>query len=196
MLRRSFLKAVIEGLSGLVTATMVIPGLRFLFHTHGRSRKQGEFVRVATLSALPPGEPMRVVIHASRWDAFIHQPPGPIGSVWLVRDLENPDESEVAAASGRKPEEIESATPAVRCWQTICPHLGCGIDFDARRGAFTCPCHASEFDRSGRVRYGPSPRDMDELACRIGERDANGRRWVEVRYEEFKTGVPHRTALA
>jgi Rieske Fe-S protein len=89
--------------------------------------------------------------------------------VWLIRD---------------------DADPAkVRCLQTICPHLGCGIEFSADREAFTCPCHASEFDKTGRQRFGPSPRDLDALACHIEEAHPGGQQWVVVDYREFRTGT-------
>ena len=72
----------------------------------------------------------------------------------------------------------------VRCFQTSCPHLGCGVDYSADRKAFTCPCHASEFAVDGTPRFGPSPRPMDQLACRVTEPDGQGQRWIEVDYQE------------
>ncbi len=42
---------------------------------------------------------------------------------------------------------------------TVCPHLSCVV---ARHedGSFTCPCHGSKFDVTGRVTGGPSPRGL------------------------------------
>ena len=42
---------------------------------------------------------------------------------------------------------------------TVCPHLGCLV---AREddGDFTCPCHGSRFDASGKAVSGPSPRGL------------------------------------
>ncbi|MEK7848514.1 MAG: ubiquinol-cytochrome c reductase iron-sulfur subunit [Chloroflexota bacterium] len=51
-----------------------------------------------------------------------------------------------------------------------CTHLGCVVPWRADeaseddlspRGRFTCPCHASIFDRYGRVKGGPAPRPLD-----------------------------------
>jgi Rieske Fe-S protein len=81
---------------------------------------------------------------------------------------------------------------AIRCVQAMCPHLGCGIDFVPDRRVFTCPCHASEFDAAGQRRFGPSPRDMDELECRVSPPDERGERWIEVKYVEFRTGIPQK----
>jgi cytochrome b6-f complex iron-sulfur subunit len=43
----------------------------------------------------------------------------------------------------------------------ICPHLGCIVSEDPRADGFTCPCHGSQFDASGRVLSGPAPRRLD-----------------------------------
>ena len=42
---------------------------------------------------------------------------------------------------------------------TVCPHLGCVV---ARHddGGYTCPCHGSKFDTTGKVTGGPSPRGL------------------------------------
>jgi hypothetical protein len=37
---------------------------------------------------------------------------------------------------------------------------------------------------------------MDELACRVTDPDEDGQRWVEVRYQEFRTGVADRSSIA
>ena len=48
----------------------------------------------------------------------------------------------------------------------ICTHLGCvpvGQDGDSvgEFGGWFCPCHGSHYDRSGRIRKGPAPRNLD-----------------------------------
>jgi nitrite reductase/ring-hydroxylating ferredoxin subunit len=116
--------------------------------------------------------------------------------VWLV-----PESSKAAGGvlSNETPRVVTDLgaqqTTGLKCYQTICPHLGCGTDFDAARGRFVCPCHASDFDLSGRVLSGPSPRGLDELACRISGPAPDGARWVEVEYREFKTGTAERERL-
>jgi menaquinol-cytochrome c reductase iron-sulfur subunit len=52
---------------------------------------------------------------------------------------------------------------ALTCLSAICPHAGCGIDFDDKKQKFVCPCHNSTFAIDGRREEGPSPRDMDRL---------------------------------
>ena len=140
------------------------PGLGFLLDPLRRSGRRRGFIPIATLDTAALDRPTRVVISADRWDAYTHYPPGPIGQVWLVREGQGEPE------------------PKVRCYQAVCPHLGCIIDYASTRAKFYCPCHASEFDISGRRGIGPSPRDMDELQCRVTQPDQHGRRWIEVRY--------------
>lgn len=48
----------------------------------------------------------------------------------------------------------------------ICTHLGCvpvGQDGSSvgEFGGWFCPCHGSHYDRSGRIRKGPAPRNLD-----------------------------------
>ena len=74
-------------------------------------------------------------------------------------------------------------------FSTVCPHLGCGIDFDEKAGKFNCPCHASAFDLDGRCLGGPSPRGLDELEARVEGRD------VLVRYQRFRVGTAKREPI-
>ncbi len=89
-----------------------------------------------------------------------------LGAVWLRRG----PGGNIAALSG------------------TCPHLGCGIDFDAK-GAFACPCHDSKFGPDGAYQKGPSPRSMDPLPVRL----ADGR--VLVQALRFATGSKARRKI-
>ncbi len=175
MQRRTFLKAIAAGLNSLVGLAIIVPGISFLLDPLRRTSRERGFLRVGSLTSLISGRPQRFTVLSDRWDAYTRHPPGPIGSVWLL------------------PKDGEDR---VRCLQVICPHLGCAIDYAADRNAFQCPCHTSEFDVAGRRRFGPSPRDMDELECRITEPDESGARWVEVRYQEFQIGVSQKRPTA
>jgi len=48
-----------------------------------------------------------------------------------------------------------------------CPHLGCGVDWDATADQFRCPCHGGVFDLQGRVLEGPPPRPLEQLVAKI-----------------------------
>jgi ubiquinol-cytochrome c reductase iron-sulfur subunit len=43
----------------------------------------------------------------------------------------------------------------------ICPHLGCiPTGYKGPFGGWSCPCHYSYYDTSGRIRTGPSPKNL------------------------------------
>ncbi len=175
--RRWFLRAIAALVNVAVGAALAIPGIRFVTASLRRRGTEQSFVRVALLESVPFELPFRAPVVMVRRDAFVRFPPGPIGNVWLFRQAD------------------VDGTPRLQCWQTICPHLGCGIDFSKEADAFNCPCHAAEFDKSGRRTSGPSPRDMDRLECRVAAPDEEGKRWVEVRYHRFEPGVANRRVL-
>jgi nitrite reductase/ring-hydroxylating ferredoxin subunit len=175
--RRGFLTGIAGLFQALIGCFVVIPGARFVLDPLWSKRKTARFLRVAPLSAVTATKPVRVTVHADRWDAFTHHPPGAIGSVWLQRLND------------------QEGAPRVRCLHTTCPHLGCGIDHAADRSRFFCPCHASDFDENGKRLLGPAPRDMDDLPCRVTHPDDNGDRWIEVEYQDFQTGTPEQRAM-
>jgi Rieske Fe-S protein len=66
----------------------------------------------------------------------------------------------------------------------VCPHLGCGIGWDAIAGNFLCPCHDSRFSPEGDKLNGPSERGMDALPLEIKD----GR--VQLTWIRYKLGLP------
>ncbi len=64
----------------------------------------------------------------------------------------------------------------------VCTHLGCvplgqkSGDPNGEYGGWFCPCHGSHYDRSGRIRKGPAPKNLavppyefvDDTTIRIG----------------------------
>lgn len=165
--RRTFLKAVNLAIGGALAAVLAVPGLRFLFFPARRKIVAGpdDFLPVAAAKAVT-AKPVRVEIVApSQRDAWAKVEDVRLGAAWLVRD-----------ASG-----------GIRAFTTTCPHLGCAVDFDARRSDFRCPCHSSSFSLSGERISGPAKRGMDPLETRV---DDDGR--VLVRFRRFKSDVPQR----
>ncbi len=170
MERRTFLKRITVALNALMACVVGFPAVRFLIRPFRRPQRDGAYVRVAQTPTGTSSKPVRAIVRRDRWDSFLHYPPGPIGAVWLVPQT----------GDGR---------PS-HCLQTVCPHLGCSIEYDIDRDVFHCPCHASDFALDGTRITGPSPRDMDALDCRVSKADKEGRSWIEVKYEEFQTGRP------
>jgi Rieske Fe-S protein len=161
--RRTILKVLTAAIGTGSAAAVAVPAIRMLVAPMDRTTVSGAgtFVAVAPVDAVPKdGTPLNVpvVIEAPR-DAWTELPPTKVGAVFLRQQGER-----------------------VIAYSTICPHLGCGIDYSEAKSSFACPCHDSYFDLDGRVSSGPAPRAMDELETRI----VDGR--VEVKFEKFKIG--------
>ena len=106
--------------------------------------------RLGQVSRFPVGQPRKVGITAVQRDAWVTTPGVTVGSVWVVRQTEDPPEFVVISTS--------------------CPHLGCPVN--QAEGGFRCPCHNSRFDATGRRVHddgptNPAPRDMDSLAHHV-----------------------------
>jgi menaquinol-cytochrome c reductase iron-sulfur subunit len=77
----------------------------------------------------------------------------------------------------------------ITIFSSICPHLGCPVNWLVDQSQFNCPCHGGIFDADGRHTGGPPPRGMDPLEYEVRA----GRLWV--RWQEFKIGVAERVAV-
>ena len=68
-----------------------------------------------------------------------------------------------------------------------CTHLGCLVPWDSFQAKFVCPCHGSQYDRSGMVMRGPASGPL-KLA-KVGLEEESGKvllePWVE---DDFRTG--------
>jgi cytochrome b6-f complex iron-sulfur subunit/menaquinol-cytochrome c reductase iron-sulfur subunit len=170
--RRRFLAIVTEALGALLAAAAGLPLLGAAAHPLNRRRPPtisgGDQplplgVEVKEVGA---GEPVRIELRATRRDAWVRQDRVKLGACWLVREGER-----------------------VRALSTVCPHLGCAVDWNGGEGRFECPCHDSRFDRAGRRLSGPSPRDMDDLETRIVEGQ------LQVVYRRFRIGSGKREVI-
>jgi Rieske Fe-S protein len=74
----------------------------------------------------------------------------------------------------------------IKVLSSICPHLGCPINWHPDQSQFVCPCHGGIFDSEGKKTGGPPPRDMDQFQPKDVKVQA-GRLWV--RWQDFKIGV-------
>ena len=170
MERRSFLKWAIHGLGVLFAALLGVPAVAYLIDARNRPAQPGQFKTVARLSDLTEGVPHQAVIQEARFDAWTLHPNDVIGRVWLIR---------------RDKDTVEAYT-------TICPHLGCSVNFEDKSKLFICPCHGGTFDIQGQrvERPGftnPAPRGMDRLECR---RDPANPDLIQVEYQNFRQGEP------
>jgi menaquinol-cytochrome c reductase iron-sulfur subunit len=70
-----------------------------------------------------------------------------------------------------------------RVLSTVCPHLGCEVQWQQDMTRFFCPCHGSVFAPDGSLIQGPAARGMDYLECRL----ENGKLMVLYQYFRLLT---------
>jgi Rieske Fe-S protein len=173
--RRGAISLISKAVMGALGMVVLLPGAAFIADPLRRRFKRevgaaGErAIRVASASDLAPGAPLRAEVITSSIDAWTKVERDRIGACWLIPD--------------------DGAPGKVRALSTVCPHLGCAIDWTpggkdgAPKGHFNCPCHRSVFDAEGRRVSGPSPRDMDALEAHIADGG------VFVAYRRFPHGA-------
>lgn len=149
-------------LGACVAGITAAPAISFVTHPLRTPTTSGSdaFLPVGKLAQFEGSVPVKVDMYADKIDAWNRVVDVKIGSAWVWKR-----EGQLVAMS------------------TVCPHLGCAIDYDAENGKFLCPCHDSYFSMDGAVETGPSPRGMDSLDVQTeGE-------LVAIRYQRFKQGV-------
>jgi Rieske Fe-S protein len=168
--RRNFLlefwSVLIGGIVGLFP---FLAGVALLLDPLRRSAAKADFVRVASLDAIPPdGVPRQFPVIKDRTDAWTFSPNERVGAVFLRRQPES---------------------DTVEALNVVCPHAGCFLGYDAATDAFQCPCHASAFKLDGAViRPTPSPRDMDQLEAKVEDG------FVHVAFVNYQPGKHEKVA--
>ena len=164
--RRRFLKLATCAVGGGIGLVVAAPAVSYLLDPVGRRTVTtgDEPIDVIGVDDLEiGGKPTRVTIVArSVRDGWSTATDVPLGSVWLTRT----DDTTVVALSA------------------VCPHLGCGVDFDAGADRYRCPCHDSAFDLEGKRLTGPAERGLDSLTAEV---DKDSRR-VLVKWVRFREG--------
>ncbi len=72
---------------------------------------------------------------------------------------------------------------------SVCPHLGCSVQWAVAQHQFVCPCHGATFGIDGARLGGPAPRAMDRLDSKV-EADR-----LIVRYRYFRQLVPGKEVI-
>ncbi len=126
-------------------------------------------------SLVTDGPPVASTVIADLDDAWNRFKDVPIGSVWLRRQADG----------------------SILAFNSICPHLGCSVNFRRGENDFHCPCHASSFSLDGTRTNETPPRDMDSLDVVIatgGKPQADGDElWI--RYQNFRRGTPEKKPI-
>jgi Rieske Fe-S protein len=167
-----FVTVVVGGLLALVPSA--IAGV-FLCNPILRRRNseehdlEGGFLPLAiSPSGVPAdGTPVRVTVVTDRRDAWNVYPQQRIGNIWLRKEEGG----------------------ALIAYSTICPHLGCAVEYRTANLDFHCPCHNSQFTLAGQPTNKIPPRPLDELATKV----VDGRVWVQ--YEKFRGGIKEKVPV-
>lgn len=134
MNRRSLLKWTSRIIGWTCALVVAIPGVSFITAPLRRRSSSGAITqRVAKLKNLRVGEPTQVAITGSRQDAWVHYDEEVVGRAWIVRETDD---------------AVAPEATRVKAFSSVCPHLGCAVQFNAERG-FNCPCHKAFFELTG-----------------------------------------------
>lgn len=161
--RRNFLMVFSVFIGSVIGVAISFPLIGFLFHPLRKKTVFGtsEFLKIGNINDLKVNIPKKAIISSSKIDGWNRYDDIVIGAVWLIKQ----GDGNIAAMS------------------TVCPHLGCGVDWNPEKKQFLCPCHSSVFDIKGKVVSGPSPRSMDTLDVKT-ENDE-----IFVKYRKLKLGT-------
>ncbi|MCH2178398.1 MAG: Rieske 2Fe-2S domain-containing protein [Mariniblastus sp.] len=139
--RRSFLAKLSIGLSGLIGAMMVLPGVAFVLGPVVRRKK----------------EVWRAVGKLEQFDnefkLVSYEDPSPVP--W----------SGVTAQSGAWIRRV-SDTEFI-AFSITCRHLGCPVRWVKGPELFMCPCHGGVYYKDGTVAAGPPPEPLHRMQIRV-----------------------------
>lgn len=130
---------------------------------------------VAATSIPDDGTPRSVTVVTDLDDAWNRFQDVPVGSVWLRK---NPDGKIVV-------------------FNSVCPHLGCSVNYRRSDNDFFCPCHTSSFSLDGEKTNDVPPRSMDSLelvTATDGVPNESGQElWVK--YQNFRRATAEKTPI-
>lgn len=108
----------------------------------GDGELDGMILLPVTRDVVPDdGTPISVTVKTTLDDAWNRFKDVPVGSIWLRKQ---PDGTIIA-------------------FNSVCPHLGCSVNYRSSENDFFCPCHTSSFDLDGQKTNEVPPRGMDDL---------------------------------
>jgi Rieske Fe-S protein len=166
--RRWFLSSLTNLLFAGIGLLMLIPALRYVLAPLWRKAGDLTFVDVGALSTIPIGDWRLVTLELVQEDGW--RKASTRHAIWVRRTGEGDKEITVLSS--------------------ICPHLGCPVNWNPNKSEFLCPCHGGLFDTTGKQVGGPPPRNLDPLDFEVRA----GKLWV--RWQDFKIGVQSRIPVS
>ena len=128
------------------------------------------FIKLSVSADVIPedGTPFAVTVRTELDDAWNHFSDVPVGSIWLRK---NPD-------------------GGILVFNSICPHLGCSVNYRRSENDFFCPCHTSSFSLDGEKTNEVPPRNMDSLELKRATDGAPSKEGNElwIKFENFRGG--------
>ena len=175
--RRGFIKGASCAIGAAIGVVPMAAGVRMALDPLSRKgiAVDAEFIRLAEVSDLEVGVPKKFAIVEDKRDKWSRYKDVPVGAVYLLL---------------QKAKEDERGEPKVIAFNTVCPHLGCFVDYRPEQQDYFCPCHDSNFALDGSLKKGVSPRDMDTLKVEIRK----GRE-VWVKFQRFKANTKEKIAI-
>ena len=184
--RRGFFVKFLAGALGIIVgAVPFVTGLLFFLDPlirDGKATPEGEketnpkkdpdgFVNLnVSIDALPAdGTPQAVKVRDDKVDAWNKFLDVEVGTVWLLRNEQG----------------------GVTAFNTVCPHLGCSVDYRQSNADFYCPCHQSAFDLKGAKLNQIPPRSMDQLEVKV--KDGKN---VWLKFQNFRGATSEKIAIS
>jgi menaquinol-cytochrome c reductase iron-sulfur subunit len=184
--RRGFFVKFLAAALGIIVGTVpFVTGLLFFLDPLIRDRKATPeekdgpnpkkdpdgFVNLnVSIDALPAdGTPRAVKVRDDKVDAWNKFLDVEVGTVWLLRNEQG----------------------GVTAFNTVCPHLGCSVEYRQSNADFYCPCHQSAFDLKGSKLNQIPPRSMDQLEVKV--KDGKN---VWLKFQNFRGATPEKIAIS
>lgn len=168
--RRTVLKGLTVAAGALAVLAAAIPAaVAAVWPARRRTVRSPEgAIDAAPLAAIKDGEPLKVdLVAPDAYDAWLHRSSSPLGAVYLQKN----------------------AAGTIDCFSSVCPHLGCFVEYEGAKKEFACPCHGSSWQQDGTRIGGPTPRDLDRLRTVVeGER-------VKVEWVRYMNNTPDRVKI-
>jgi Rieske Fe-S protein len=78
-----------------------------------------------------------------------------------------PEADPVAFTVKEKKGFVFNRTGQFYVFSNICTHQGCEVPFDKEQMKFVCPCHGSQYDKTGEVIKGPAPARLPQFEFKV-----------------------------